>query len=51
MGIDLKFDSYLKVLKEKATVLAKAGGFAVKDVMPWQVAAGAAAPAKPADLW
>lgn len=51
MGIDLKFDTYLKVLKEKAAVVAKAGGFAVKDVMPAQVAAGAPAPAKPVDLW
>jgi anaerobic selenocysteine-containing dehydrogenase len=52
MGVNLKFDTFLAVLKEKVAVLGKAaGGFVVKDVMPWQVAAGAAAPAKPGDLW
>jgi anaerobic selenocysteine-containing dehydrogenase len=53
MSIDLKFDSFLKVLKEKVATLGKAsGGFIAKDVMPWQVAAGKPAPTLVgADLW
>jgi len=51
MGIDCKFDTFLAVLKEKVAVLAKAGGFVATDVMPWQVAAGAKAPALPGNLW
>lgn len=53
MSIDLKFDAFLQVLKEKVATLAKAsGGFIAKDVMPWQVAAGKPAPALAGgDLW
>ena len=53
MSVDLKFDNFLQVLKEKVATLAKAsGGFVAKDVMPWQVAAGKPAPALAGgDLW
>jgi len=53
LSIDLKFDNFLQVLKEKVATLAKAsGGFVAKDVMPWQVAAGKPAPALAGgDLW
>ncbi len=53
MSMDLKFDAFLPLLKEKAATLAKAtGGFVAKDVMPWQVAAGKPAPALAGgDLW
>ncbi|EHJ47284.1 molybdopterin oxidoreductase [Solidesulfovibrio carbinoliphilus subsp. oakridgensis] len=53
MSVDLKFDGFLAMLKEKVATLGKAsGGFVAKDVMPWQVAAGKPAPALAAgDLW
>ena len=53
LSIDLKFDNFQQVLKEKVATLAKAsGGFVAKDVMPWQVAAGKPAPALVGgDLW
>ncbi len=53
MSVDLKFDNFLQLLKEKVATLAKAsGGFVAKDVMPWQVAAGKPAPALAGgDLW
>lgn len=53
LSIELKFDNFQQVLKEKVAGLAKAsGGFVAKDVMPWQVAAGKPAPALVGgDLW
>jgi len=53
LSIDLKFDNFQQVLKEKVATLAKAsGGFVAKDVMPWQVAAGKPAPVLAGgDLW
>jgi len=51
MGLPLGFDTFEQVLRSKVATLAKAGGFVAKDVMPWQVAAGATAPAAPGDLW
>jgi len=53
LSVDLKFDSFLQVLKEKVVTLGKAsGGFIAKGIMPWQVAAGKPAPAMVgADLW
>ena len=53
LSIELKFDNFQQVLKEKVASLAKAsGGFVAKDVMPWQVAAGKPAPALVGgDLW
>ncbi len=53
MNLGLGFDTFQAVLKEKVAALGKAGnGFVAKDVMPWQVAAGAAKPAlSGGDLW
>ncbi|QAZ67217.1 menaquinone reductase molybdopterin-binding-like subunit QrcB [Solidesulfovibrio carbinolicus] len=53
LSIDLKFDNFQQVIKEKVASLAKvSGGFVAKDVMPWQVAAGKPAPALVGgDLW
>nr|WP_303646385.1 menaquinone reductase molybdopterin-binding-like subunit QrcB [Desulfolutivibrio sulfoxidireducens] len=45
MNLALGHDSMEKALKEKAAVLAKAGGFMAKEAMPWEVLAGKPAPA------
>ncbi len=53
MSVDLGFDNFQQVLKEKVAALGKvSGGFVAKDVMPWQVAAGKPAPSLVGgDLW
>lgn len=51
-GFPLGFDTFEQALKEKAAVLAKAGGFLTKDAAPWKVLSGEAKPqAAGADLY
>jgi len=51
MGAALGFETMEDVLKAKAEALAGLGGFASKDVKPWEVIAGKGAPAASGDLW
>ncbi len=52
MNLSLGFDSFEDVLQQKAQNLGQAGGYVVRDVMPWTVLAGAGEPdGADEDLW